>query len=387
MLFSKKPLEEIILILDVQSSVVRGSLVTMKEGTLPHVFFTYNADVPYKSDADSAYLIKTTLHAITVTIDAALRSIHDRNMAMHTHEKIRAIHFALSSPWIVSQAQVITMQFKKNTRITRDLIEGLIQKERAKLSSSDEPIRVIEEKIFDVRLNGYSVNAWENKETMSLEVSFTVSIAGSRMVDRFITEAARAVRKSRIYFHSSLLLQFMGVQKALHSSPDYTLMHMHGELTDIAIIRRYSCVHFGSFPFGVRTFIRRLSDTKGVDEHAADSLLTLYAEKRLEGSAEADAEKAISLVSTGWATELKKVFDNADLQLPAPVAILFSAWGHDSYFVAMLKSLYPKIPVTLLLLEDLLHEISFETPVERRRLTALYVIAIYSMESGHSSKK
>ena len=207
------------MILDVQSSVVRGSLVLMTLSAKPIVVFTHNSNIPGKAQFDVNYLIKTTLAAVGETISSAEKYLnilkHEKTLKPLPH-KISAIHYALLSPWIVSKAKVMSIDFDKKTKISSQYISGIIEKERSKmLPKSDEPIELIEQKIFDVRLNGYSVSEWENRETDRLEVSFAVSMAGVRMIESFVRECRGVVSQSHVHFHSSLLLQQMARKNGL----------------------------------------------------------------------------------------------------------------------------------------------------------------------------
>jgi|GEM_PF-517444 len=388
MFFSATEKEKLILMLDVQSSVVRGSLVLFRKTAEPHVLFTYNADMPYKETTSSAYLIKTTLQAVSETIQATLQYISVRT---HTGEgnsqdtyiipkKISSVHFCLSSPWIVSQAKVLKLTFAKDTKITQSYIVGLIEQERAKLTeSTHDPLRVVEEKIFDVRLNGYSVRSWEGRDTRDLEVAFTASIAGTRMIERFIEECSHIVHANNIVFHSSLLLQYIAMETVFPDRGNYSLIHIHGELTDLAIIRNHSCAFFGSYPSGVRTLIRTLADSAQHDNQAADSLLALYTSGQLDVSHSAESISLIEQSALGWLEELKKLFVQSGLEPVPPLAVILSAWAHDDFYLKMLAHAYPAIPLQILSIDDMSSHIVFAAGTERRRLTALYAIAINTM--------
>lgn len=390
MLFAKHENEELVLILDVQSSVVRGSVVklngakesatpsTDSQASSPQVLFTCNSNIPYKRGTDSNYLIKTTLKAIKDAVEASLRHLHSLSEVNHKRLKITAVHYALSSPWTVSMAKSVSMTFPENREITKALVQKMVDDERAKIApNSGDDVKVIEEKVFDIRLNGYSVSAWEGMKAKDLEVSFTVGVAGSRMADRFVESVAHAVRADKVFFHSSLLLQQIGLQKAMPESDAYAMIYIHGELTDIAIVGKHASVFFGSFPWGVRTFIRKLAMSSGTDEHAADSLLALYTAKHLEGDDSKGNIAAIENLSKGWASEMKKLLAKAG-ETSLPTHFIVSAWAHDDFFLSILKADYPNTRLDLLALDDLLAHVKFEHGTERRRLTSLYAIAINS---------
>ena len=383
-MFSSKHVEnKLVLILDIQSSVIRGSLTVMHPEVVPMVIFTYNAVIDYKSSTDSSQLIKATLHGISETIQAVLRHIHIQRSSKGIPEiprKISAVHYVLSSPWIVSEAKVLSMQFDKDTEITEQYICNLIKDDREKMApSSTEPLEVIEQKIFDVRLNGYSVSDWEHKTTRSLEVSFTVSVAGESMIACFIEECKHFIHSNKVQFHSSLLLQYIGIEKVHETGQDYCLIHIHGDETDVSIVRQKSCIYFGSYPFGVRTLILRIGTLTDNHRQAADSLLTLYTGEKLDEEHNEKNIKAINTAIGEWANALKMLLIESKVVIKPSASMILTAWAHDDCFVKILKQNNPGVSVFLLSIEDLLSHVSFGSSAEKRRLTALHTIAIHNL--------
>jgi hypothetical protein len=378
-LFSSKSTSNLILILDVQSSIVRGSLVLVRKGTLPNVIFIYNANILLKPHTDSNYLTKMTLRAVSETRDACLRNLHARHSSEGVPKKITAIHFALSSPWIVSQAKTLSAQLPKEMPISKAYVERLIEEERAKMMpAGGQPVRVIEEKIFDVRLNGYSMAAWIGKNAGTVEVSYTMSLAGDRMIER-LKEACGTFHQNSIYFHSSLLLQFIGMRICLPDHGTYTLAHIHGELTDVAVMNDHDCVFFGSYPFGVRTLVRKIALATGTAEQAAESMLTLYVGGHLDATHAAGQADVIRSISAGWGRELQKILGQQGAMSMMKLRCVVSALAHDDFFAQSLRQSYPEATVELLSIETILPHVSFSDHAERRRLAGLYAVALNSM--------
>jgi hypothetical protein len=228
MFFSNSKNGETVLILDIQSSIVRGSLVYIKEVGKPSVLFTYSVPVPFKRNTNSSYLIKTTMRAITETNDAILRFVYNNNLSKDIPKKISEVHYVLSSPWIISQAKTVYTKFEKDKTITVNYLEDMIDQEIEKIDSSKkDEICIIEKKIFDVCLNGYSINNWKGKTTKELSTSFVISIAGKRTMER-LTEACEHITSRRhVFFHSCLLLQHIGIHEVIPSRDNYTLVHVH----------------------------------------------------------------------------------------------------------------------------------------------------------------
>ncbi|MBU6232099.1 MAG: hypothetical protein KGI45_03115 [Patescibacteria group bacterium] len=375
-LFSRKDLGELILILDVQSSVVRGSLCILKDGALPQVVFTYNASIPWKPHTDSNYLIKVTLRAIEESIDACLRDLHlKRAGGAEIARTVSAVHYALSSPWIVSQAKTVNAKLSKEVAVTRSQIEKIIAAERAKMTAQAD-IEIIEEKIFDVRLNGYSIREWAGKAATDIEISYAISVAGTRMIDHFRKACARAVKRDRVRFHSSLLLQFIGMQKAAPEHGDFSLIHVHGELTDIAVISAGEAALFGSYPFGVQTIIREAAERTGTSQQAADSLITLYTGKHIDPVHDKIGIEAIDSAKARWADGLESALSSLAAQ---PPHFILSAWAHDDFFREIIAEKHPGTVVESLSIDVISPHVAFWPKSEKRRHTGLYAIAIDSM--------
>jgi hypothetical protein len=380
--FSKKPKESLNLIMDIQSSVVRASLVQMREGDLPHIVWTSAIVIPYRMDGGSSYLIDLTVKAIGDLSLAAKTFVHDARAHSGTlPSRINRVHCVLSSPWIVSQARTVSQIFDKNTKVTRAYVHEIIKKERADMSAkTDDRMISIEEKIFDVRLNGYSIPEWNGAAGRNFEVSFAVSLAGTHMIKRFVEAAKRSgVSGSHIDFHSSLLLQHIGLGGVLPIPGPHMLIHVHGELTDIVVSTGQTCVLFGSHPTGIRTVIRTLAKDMNVPENAADSALSLFETGQsdpLHGGADAEHIRA---AMTGWSNDCLKVTS----MIPAhyqPARAMISARFHEEIFKNTFASAYPAIKTEVLPAEKLYTLATFDPQVEKLRLTILYVIAIHSLE-------
>ncbi|MBP6858446.1 MAG: hypothetical protein KBC33_01290 [Candidatus Pacebacteria bacterium] len=384
-MFFSHPKSSLILILDVQSSIVRGTLVHMHATSKPHVVFTHSVGIAYKPHARSGYLVKAALAAVEENVAESLRFISQvhsiKNPTHNLPKHISAVHYVLSSPWVVSQAKTISQSFKKETSVTKADILKLVSEERAKMSQKDEhDIRVIEEKIFDVRLNGYSIASWESRATTQLEVSFVSSLAGGRMIERFIQACDRAVGKKSVMFHSSLFLQHVAIQKVVPDRASYALIHVHGELTDIAIMHAHSCIFFGSYPFGIHSIVRTIARELKVSEQTADSTLNLVTQKALDTAQSKKQASIVDNMSNGWIGEFRKLLKINPLACGIPHHVIISARSHEDFFMNSFKKAYPQSTLEVLDLDMMRAHVDFENTAEKLRLTGLYIIAIHSME-------
>ena len=380
MLFSPKAYGNIILVLEAQSSLARSSLIWYRTGEQAQVIFLDECAIPFKANATAPYFIKTTLKALTQATDAALKALHslsheDAEKKMPTH--VEAVHYILSSPWIASQARTLSMSFDKNTTITRQKIEKILEEERAKLApDTNGPTETIEEKIFDVRLNGYSVSEWEGKQATLLEVAYAVTVGGADTIKRLREACDQIVKPGKVHFHSSMLLQYVGIRTAMPERTGYTLIHVHGELTDVLAVKNGSCVFFGSFPMGINTVIRKIAHSTKTDMLTADSLLSLYLGGRLDEAHTKTVEPIMSDMSAGWSGELRKIFKDASLEPGLNRSAIVTARAHEGFFVKSFEAAYPGSKAEAWAASDIMEGVAFGPGAQRMRGVSVYAIAL-----------
>lgn len=388
--FFRNPRTHLELILDIQSAVVRSALVSMPEDAPPCVYFVHTLPIPYRPRQDSGYLIKTTLRAVKETVGESLQelsTLRERLPEGQGHprisRKLRAVHCILSSPWIISQAKTVSVDFPSETVVTEKMVADIVAKERSRSApdSQTDTITPIEEKIFYVRLNGYSINTWRGKKAKNLEVSFATSLAGERMMERFRGMFRSVVRESRVHFHSSLLLQHIGIERVLPNKSSYALIHAHDELTDVVVIKHRSCVFFGSYPIGIRTITRTLSHSAKIDERTADSALTLYARGELDSNHSKALVETIGKPVKGWALEFDKLIRKEQSVGAIPTDIILSARVHNNLFLRGFRETHPRCRTELLDLSAFDSHIVFREGIERLRILGLCTIGIHTIDT------
>jgi len=380
-MFSKQSKDKVVLLIDVQSSVVRSSLILISSGSPPYVFSMNEWPVPHMHIGGMQRLVTMTIKMIGEAVDSARRILYDRRMQQKElvlPESISEIHFVLSSPWIISRARTITEVFQKPTIISRELIDGIIVRERDLDVANDvDGIEIIEEKIFDVRLNGYSVVRWEDKTADKLRISFAVSVAGSDTMKYLRDICSGIVRDKDVYFHSSLLLQHIGIRSILPDQNNYLLIHIHGELTDAVMVEHGTCMFFGSFPLGINNIVRSIGSATHTSQKVANSLLSLYIGKHLDQSDLSKSSiQAIEHMEKVWTAELRKLLLRSSCTDHLPRMALITSRLHEDFFISNFEAAYPKINIGSFAAEQLTPFVSFIPHIEMLRLTGLYAIAV-----------
>ena len=380
--FSKKAISKLNLILDIKSSIVRGSLVLMIDNELPNIVWSNTIDVPYKAGSDSSYLLSEAVKAVGKVTTLAHTYILDKHIGIELPKKISLIHIVLSSPWIISEARTVSRKFDIDTKIKRSFIQDIINEERAKLIGESHEVMIgIEEKICDVRLNGYSIQCWEGNVAKNLEVSFALSLASKTAIQNFKDACVKSgLHGARIDFHSSLLLQHIGINSVLALQEPYLLLHPHGELTDIVLADNESCILFGSYPIGVRTIERNLMKSLKISESTADSMLSIYEDghtDELHGSKDVES---IQLAMKDWINCYKDI-SKLIPENHKPVRCIVSSRNHEFLFKKLFGENNPEIVTELLPRDKVFELVKIQPLVEKLRLTVFYIIAIQGLET------
>lgn len=389
MFFSKSPQEDLIFLIEVQSSAVRGSLVLFREGQKPSILFTASAETPLKAGMTSSHMVKATLKAVADAVDVLAR--HHRAMleeakadphAPAVPKPVSSVHFVLSSPWIISQAKTVSLKLPKETTLTRAKVLEVIEAERSKLSTEETQTEIVEEKIFEVRINGYPVGAWENRLAKEADVSFVVSLSGANLSRRLRESCERLVRKSRVHFHSALLLEAIGIGLAMPEAEDFVLVNVHGELTEVTVVKQRRSVFFGSFPTGVDTIARKVAKAAKTDDRAADSLLSLLSllsADSIDPTHGKPLQPLVSDIMRGWTSELARLSEGAAGEGALPSQVFVAARRHEEIFMRELAQANPSSQVTPFAMDRLLSQVEFDRYTERRRAIGLVAIAINSL--------
>ncbi len=385
MLFGNSPTGSLCLILDIQSSIIRASLVHYPEGTIPHIVHTFSKNIPHRPGSGSGKIIQATLVVLREIMGAMYHFMNQTRHKPGFPKKIDEVHFVLSSPWIISQARTLVKNFKAPTEVTQKLILDTIAGERALLMpegvGESHGVDIIEEKVFNVRLNGYPVQSWKDKKTTQLEISFSVSFAGTNTAELF-RETCTLVAKNKIHFHSSLNLQCVALRQLLPHQSAYTLVHVHGELTDVAVVFHNSCIFFGSYPLGVFGVVRAVAKQTETKIELADSAIHMYTQKSFDASNQNKNMKAVEDAARSWSNEFKKLFAPVLPPISLPAHTVFCGHQHEQFFAKSLRDAYPHLEPQLLTFEDLKPYVSYDVPEEPIRLSGLYAVAIHSLSTG-----
>lgn len=379
-IFSKKEHTPIVVLIDIQSGLVRGSIVAMAAGQQSRIIYTTLHPFAKISQVNATRMNKLMLHGITEVAAILAREGIKRAGELgiippNSTPTIDTVHYILSSPWVMSQTKTVKVDYDTPTTITPRMVDEIVNAKQA--GKTDLAGALIEKTIFDVKLNGYPVTKYEGKAVHRLEVSFALSTSPQAVMDKISDALHLAIRPRQEKFHSALLLEYVGIRNIFHTYSDYLVVHPHRELTDVVMVKSGVCSLITSFPFGVGTVIRKLGKVLHVEAATADSTLTMHTAGKLSADEERRLNPIISEIGKGWTHDLKVALAQVGESAMIPRMVFLSSHSHMPFF----KNLIMKIPdlnakISELELPMIESAVVYERGQERSVRMGIYTAAI-----------
>ncbi len=309
------------LLIEIQSDMVSGAIVNAAQEIIYHV----STRTPHKKLESPDHITKMMLKSLGgIAEKIAKEGLQITGAA----GQIKDVHYVLSSPWVISRSKKVKIQYDENTEITAEIVQGIIEEEREKVfEEASEDIILIEEKIFDVQMNGYSVLSYEGKLTKDMEISFVFSLSSDEILKKIHSALSKHIHFQVEHYHSALLMQYLESRSLAMDIGQHAIIHVHGELTDIAIAG--DGFNLSSFPFGASTLVRKISSSLLHSLQSAVSILSMHEEGKLD-------EGHGKLIEQALFPELDNWHENC-MRTPLPDMIYLSSVGHSGIFRSVLE--------------------------------------------------
>lgn len=306
------------LVIDIQSDIIEGSLVKFSDkGVTPvtsETLYATTVRIPHKAHTNGDYITKMMLKGIE---DLCLHIVKEHPKI--THEPLHSINYILSTPWIISQSKTVKIEYEKETEISEATIRDIIDADRKQLVATYEDDMIfVEQKIFDVELNGYSVHNYKNKRAKTLQVSFAFTLSSDKIVKKIQAAVSKSLHIHKEYYHSAILLQYLASRELASDGEEYIVLHVHGELTDVVIVKKGFSSYLASFPFGSSTLTRKVCLASKSSFEETGSSLAMYSEAKLNEEQQKKVESALMPIMKGWQAECHKAFQGLGGNISLP---------------------------------------------------------------------
>ena len=294
---------KIVAIFDIGTSVVSGALVLLpeKKDTRPVILHTAHAAIPVQEEFEFKRFFQLVLSALE-SASAAL--------AAHRDDVPEKTYCFLASPWYASQTRSIRLSRPKPFTFTKKFAMELIERDLKAFESTyvknyadiGSPVNVIENKIIEIELNGYTAPVPFGKRARELAMHLYFSVGSHALLESLEHVLHRSFAVAPVSFHSFAFASFI-VAREVIDEQSFLLVDVSGEMTDISIIKDGVLAESVSYPSGKNALVRDLSIAFAVREREAVSLLRTYTVGTLGADASARVRRVLDRAGKRWSRQ------------------------------------------------------------------------------------
>ena len=332
--------EEVSAVFHIGSGNVCGYLVKLSKISKPEIIYEIKVPVSFQKSIDPERYFKLMLKAF----DSALQDIQKQglshlNFTGWRNHGIRNVFYALSSPWCVSQTKIIKIKKDKPFEISIDSIEGVISGEEKKFLSGDstESSKIIEKKIIEAKLNGYKMTEIYGKKAKDIELAFFVTLAPEYVLKE-VKDAGRKYFNFRSSnFHSFALSSFSAIREIYSDKENFMFIDVHGELTDLSVIKDSVLVENFSFPEGKNFFTRNVSEKLLISGDESCSLIKMHISEKCDKATSQKVQGAIEDALKNWFNKFHSILASLSFHMYVPRTIFMTV--DDEFGAFLVKKL------------------------------------------------
>lgn len=357
------------IILDVQSGLVRGALIIRSTDGSAQILSVVTKSIPSKTHiVNGTHLTKRVLKLVSEVVELLTKDA----------PRVSEIHYILSSPWISSQLKTIKVDYKKETEINSRMLAELIKGELKQ--DMGEEAQAVEQKIFEIKLNGYSTSSFESRRAHMLELSLATSFASKSFLSKLHSVVQDTLDIKSVTHNSALLMQYAALREMLDDKHEYIYLHVHNELTDVVIVKNNLCKHLASFPFGISALQRKVASATGQSIESSDSLLSLYQGNKLSEAEKSSVQKAIEPLLQEWGDSCIKSFVAKFDSTSIPRTVYLAAHSHFDLFKEALL-FRPDLSLSIVPYDSISDdsEITFQKSSSQSTMMRMYTLALGTM--------
>lgn len=319
--FAKKENEEVALMIDIGNGSVSGAFVLIRKELQPVFLYALTVPFPLSLSLDSQKLtedMETVLDSLLVYIQKGFEHEYwkDKN------KKIGHVLVSFSSPWFILRTKHIHVEQDNPFLITKSFIDDITQKEEALLENEmnkgvevkeKDSFEVIEKSIVHTKINGYELNQSIGTKTKSFDAFLCMSVVSKKVLKNVTDIIAKHVHlgTDKIFLHTFPLISFSVVRDILSPGPDFVLLDVTSEVTELTLVSGEVIVETVTMPSGRNFIIRKIAEAFGVSSEIAESNLHLYTLQKMDTPSETKMREVLENVEKEWAI----YFENALLEI------------------------------------------------------------------------
>lgn len=273
--------------------------------------------------------LKEHLGATTNTLSQCITTLMRENPCA-----IKEVYCFLASPWYTATLIPISYTQPQPFTVNERLLQSLQTKESQQFLTQTNQLyerdgtnaELLDQSVTTLFLNGYTTESPIGKQATLLETSLYVS-AMPTMVRHAVTElVSNLTHTSRITFHPFMRAAYTVVRDTLLTVPDFLLLDVGADVTEMLLVKKGVMVGSGSFPYGKHFLYTRIQHALSISYDEAASLLSLYLGNALEEGKRATLERTLSQLETEWVRVFQEALEHAKHEPGMAPAIVLA--GH-----------------------------------------------------------
>ncbi len=314
MMFKKKT--ENVLIFDIGSASVGGTVVVLNQYEKPNIVFSTRSQIVFQEELNFDHFVHSML-SILFNVSMQLRSGGIPNI----HGKINRVLCVLSSPWYVSQTKVFTVKKEKSFRVTEKLIENLLtdaedMHRKDAVQVEGDPL-FIEKSVIQFKVNGYSVTDAVGSDTTNLEVTILSTIISTDVYEKVKMMINKVFNVDDFVFRSFTKASYAVIRDLFWKEKNFLLADISGETTSVSVVHDAVLRNSSSFPLGHNYFKRSVQSSNATEKHDTIPIISYETNKE-------------------WSASFKQALIEISKGTPLP-SMLFLTGGSE--YVAIVKEL------------------------------------------------
>ena len=382
--FKKDTGRQVNLIIDFGNGSVAGALVLFNKNSPPQILYTKRLPL---SVSRRVHIKKLSVGAFSIleelVKDIATKGL-SRMRSLGVKERVSHTFCVLSSPWFASKTKILQIENAQPIFITPGFIKSLLEKERGIFQNEIKDgnnLEIVEEKIVEVRLNGYPTTDPYHKKARHIELAIFLSLTQAAVIRSIEKIVGRFFYAKDMVLHTYPFVAHRVIDEVLHAEEDFIFVDVSAEITEVSYVQKHILVETSTFPIGHNAMVRSVAEKLSVTPDIAASFVNVYSSGDSEKDASNRVEAAYKKVKDEWiANFLRVVSGSVREKLPAKIFItidkeaapFFVNWAKESLSVAQKSVIdFRGIPVVELREENLSQFVSFDKDARRDPFIAL----------------
>lgn len=322
--FTYKEKGKLMLVLDVRSSSIGGALIRAEKSGVPKIIFSVRENLPNEAATNIDRFLPITLKVLEQVVNKVFK------VGMGVPEQIFCV---LSSPWYVSQTRMINIKQGKPFIFSLAMADDVIKKEvevfkqehLAQFANTDNEVRVIELRSVKTMLNGYETHDPIDQKVEEVDMTLFISMSPEKVLAGFEGVVQKYFHHETIKFSSFTMASFAVMYNVFSDQPNFLLIDVGGEVTDISMVKKNVLRESISFALGHNSIIRGVASALMCTEQEASSYLALFNAGHAEEPTARKLEPIINKLKLDWLKSFQESLANLSKDISVPYTIYLSA--------------------------------------------------------------